>query len=96
MALQDDYRALFEKQFQEWQAQTERFKAAASQMEAQARVQFEKNLALLQATQAQAWENFNRFKQNNQDAWTEFKSHMDKAGEELRSAAEAMSRGFKR
>ncbi len=95
MGLQQDYQALLEKQFKEWQAQAERFKAAAAQMETQARAQFEKNLELLRATQEKAWENFAQFKQNNEGAWSEFRSHMEKAGAELRSAAEVMTRGFK-
>jgi hypothetical protein len=95
MGMQQDYQALLEKQFKEWQAQAERFKEAAAQMETQARAQFEKNIELLRATQEKAWENFSQFKQTHEGAWTEFKSHMEKAGAELRSAAEAMTRGFK-
>src|SRR5579859_1072094 len=95
MGLREDYQALIEKQFKEWQAQAERFKEAAQHMEAQAKVQFEKNLELLRATQAQAWENFNKFKSAHEGSWDEFKRHMDQAGAELRSAAEAMTRGFK-
>jgi len=95
MGLREDYQAMIDKQFKEWQAQAERFKEAAQQMEANAKVQFEKNLELLRATQAQAWENFNKFKSANEGAWTEFKTHMDQAGTELRNAVEAMTRGFK-
>jgi len=95
MGLQGDYQALLEKQFKEWQAQAERFKEVAAQMESHARAEFEKNLELLRATQAQAWENLGRFKQANEGAWNEFKSHIEKAGAELGSAAEAMTRGFK-
>jgi hypothetical protein len=95
MGLREDTQALFEKQFKEWQVQAERFKEAAQHMEAQAKVQFEKNLELLRATQAQAWENFSKFRSANEGAWTEFKTHMDQAGAEMRSAVEAMMRGFK-
>jgi hypothetical protein len=95
MGMREDYQALIEKQFKEWQAQTERFKATAAQMEAQAKAQFEKNLELLRASQAQAWENFGKFKEANESAWAEFKAHMEKAGAELRSAAESMTRSLK-
>jgi hypothetical protein len=95
MGLREDYQAFIEKQFNEWHAQTERFKTVAAQMEAQAKTQFEKNLELLRASQAQAWENFGKFKDANESAWAEFKSHMEKAGAELRSASEAMARGLK-
>ena len=86
MGMREDYESLVDKQFKEWQAQAERFKQAAQQMEATARAQFEKNLELLRATQQQAWENFHKFKSANEGAWGEFKSHMEKAGVELRAA----------
>ncbi len=95
MGLQEDYQSLIDRQFKEWQAQAERFKEAAQHMEAQARVQFEKNLELLRATQAQAWENFGKLRSANEGVWAEFKTHMDQAGTELRHAAEAMTRGFR-
>ena len=95
MGMREDYQALIEKQFKEWQAQAQLFKQAAQQMEAQAKVQLEKNLELLRATQAQAWESFAKSKGANESAWNEFRAHMDKAGEELRSAAEVMTRAFK-
>ena len=53
MGMQQDYQALLEKQFKEWQAQAERFKEAAAQMETQARAQFEKNIELMVQTQNQ-------------------------------------------
>jgi transketolase len=95
MGIQEDYQTLVEKQFKEWQAQAEKFKETATQMEVNARAQFEKNLDFLRQSQTQAWENFNKLKQHNDTTWDEFKAHMDKAGTELRSAAEAMTRGFK-
>jgi len=95
MGMREDYQSLFETQMKEWHAHAERFKATAAQMETQARAQFEKNLEMLRNTQAQAWESFSKLKQANEGTWEEFKGHMEKAGAELRSAAEAMTRGFK-
>lgn len=94
MGLREDYQALFEKQLKEWQAQAEQFKATAAQVEASARAQFEKNLELLRTTQAQAWENFHKFKQAHEGNWEQFKTHMDKAGAELRSAVDAVTRSM--
>ena len=94
MGLREDYQALFEKQLKEWQVQAEQFKAAAAQMEASARAQFEKNLEMLRTSQAQAWDNFSKFKQAHEGNWEQFKSHMEKAGAELRNAVEAMTRSM--
>jgi hypothetical protein len=95
MGIREDYQALMEKQLNEWKAQTERFKAAAAQMEAQAKVQYEKNLEILRAKQDEAWENFHKLKSANESAWVQFKAHMDKAGEEVKSAVERMTTKFK-
>jgi len=95
MGMQEDYQAQVEKQFKEWQAQAERFKDAATQMQQHAQAQFQQNLEFWQQSQTKAWESFGKLKQQNEGAWEEFRTHMEKAGAELRSAAEAMTRGFK-
>jgi hypothetical protein len=95
MGLREDYQALIEKQLNEWQAQTERFKAGAERMEADAKVQYEKNLEQLRATQAQAWDHFHKLKGAQESAWEQWKAHMDKAGEEVKGAVHRMSNHFK-
>jgi hypothetical protein len=52
MGIREDYQTLMEKQLNEWKAQTERFKAGAEQIEAHTKVQYEKHLETLRATQA--------------------------------------------
>jgi hypothetical protein len=96
MGLREDYQALMEKQLNEWKAQTERFKVDAEQMQAHAKLQFEKHLDTLRAAQADAWENFNKLKGANEGAWTEFKAHMEKAGGEVKAAVESMTANLKR
>jgi hypothetical protein len=91
MGIREDYQALMEKQLNEWKAQTERFKAAAGQIEAHAKAQYEKNLELLRAKQADAWENFNKLKGANESAWAQFKAQMEKAGKEVTAAVERMT-----
>jgi hypothetical protein len=95
MGLKEDYQALIEKQLNEWKAQTDRLKASAAQLEAHAKVQYEKHLEALRATQAQAWENFHKLKGVNEGAWEQMKAHMDKVGEEVNSAVDRMRTNFK-
>jgi hypothetical protein len=96
MALRDDYQSLMEKQLHEWKAQTERFKAGAEQIEAHIKVQYEKNLETLRVAQADAWENFSKLKNANENAWAEFKAHMEKSGEEVKAAVDRMTTHLKR
>jgi len=95
MSMREDYQALIEKQLNEWRAQTERFKAGAEQLEAQARAQFDKNLEVLRAKHAEAWDHFHKLKVANEGNWAQFKTHMDTAGAEVKAAVETMMKTFK-
>jgi hypothetical protein len=95
MALRDDYQTLMEKQLNDWKAQTDRFKAGAEEIQAHTKAQYEKHLEILRATQADAWENFYKMKSANESAWAEFKTHMDKAGAEVKAAVDGMTTNFK-
>lgn len=95
MGMREDYQALMEKQLHEWKAQTEHFKAIAGQAQQHAKAQFEFGLKSLQAKQAEAWENFQKLKDANEGAWTHFKVHMDKAGDEVKAAFEQFTTRFK-
>ena len=95
METREDYQALMEKQLNEWKAQTELFKAGAQQIEAHAKAQYEKNLEVLRAKQAEAWENFYKLKGANESVWGQFKAHMEKAGGEVKAAVEGMTTKFK-
>ena len=95
MSTRADYQALMEKQLNAWKAQTESFKAAAEKIEEHAKAQYEKNLETLRAKQTEAWEYFNKLKGANEAAWAQFKTHMDKAGGEVKDAVERMTTKFK-
>ena len=95
MGMREDYQALMEKQLQGWKAQTERLRAGAEQLEAQAKAQFDRNLDLLRSKQAEAWEHFHQLKVSNENAWTQFKTHLDAKGEEVKSAVERMMKNLK-
>lgn len=96
MGIREDYQALMEKQLNDWKAQTETFKAGAEKIEANAKAQYEKMLETLHASQTQAWENFNKLKGSNETAWAEFRTHMDKAGAEVKAAVENLATNLKR
>jgi hypothetical protein len=89
MGTREDYQAVMETQLNQWKAQTERPLGGVPQMAAPARVQYEQHLALLQAMQEEAWENF-RCLTNAGDgaAWEQFRASMDKASAELKAAGE--------
>ena len=94
MGTREDYQVFMEKQLNEWKAQTERFKEGAEALEEQAKVQYEKNLELLRARQEEAWEHFRKMQGAGEDAWSQWKSHLEKAGAGIKEAAEKMTSQF--
>jgi hypothetical protein len=96
MSIREDYQALTEKQLNAWKVQSEQFKTGAAQMEAHAKVQYEQALALLHTKQEEAWDNFHKMKNASETAWGQLKANMDKAGAELKDAAERMTTQFKK
>jgi predicted Zn-dependent protease len=91
MGIREDYQTATEAQLREWERQAERLKAAVVGVEAHARIQYDKNLAALQAAQAQAWEYLHQMKGAHEAAWGQFKAHMDSAQNDVKAAAERMT-----
>ena len=95
MEPRETYQTQMEKQLNEWKAQTERFKAGADEIEANSKAQYDKQLEKLRAAQADAWDNFYKLKGATESNWAEFKTHMEKAGGEVKAAFERMTTSFK-
>lgn len=96
MTTREDYQALMEKQLNEWKAKTEEFKVGAGKMEADAKAQYGKGLALLHAKQEEAWQYFEKMKAASESNWEQFTSNMDKVGADLKAAAEHMTAQFRK
>jgi len=96
MGIREDYQALMEKQLNEWKAQTERFKAGAAQFEAQAKAQYEKTLNYCGPNKPKRGRISTLLKSANEGAWSQFKAHMDKAGQEVKAAVEEFAAKLKK
>jgi hypothetical protein len=95
MGIREDYQALMAQQLSDWKVQAEHFRAGAEKIEAHAKVQYEKHLEILRATQAQASDSFQKLKGANEGTWQQFKAQMDTAGAEVKTAVEQMMSSFK-
>lgn len=95
MGMREEYQAVMEKQLAEWKLQAERFKANAQQLEAQAKVHFDKNLELLRGKQEEAWDHFQKMKAAHEGNWVQTKAHLEKAGEEIKAAVEQLMKSSK-
>lgn len=96
MTAREDYQELMEKRLNDWKAKTEQFKSGAGQMEADAKVQYGKGLAVLHAKQEEAWQYFDQMKAASESNWEQFKINMDRAGADLKAAAEHMTAQFRK
>jgi hypothetical protein len=96
MTARQDYQELMEKRLNDWKAKTEQFKVGAGQMEAEAKAQYGKALALLHAKQEEAWQHFEKMKAASESNWQQFQTNMDKAGADLKAAAEHMTEQFRK
>ena len=96
MTARQDYQELMEKRLNDWKAKTEQFKVGAGQMEAEAKAQYGKALALLHAKQEEAWQHFEKMKAASESNWQQFQTNMDKAGADLTAAAEHMTEQFRK
>jgi hypothetical protein len=94
MTAREDYQKLMQKNLDEWKAATEKYKAGAGKIEADARANYDKGLAFLHARHEDAWTNFNKMKAASESNWEQFKSNVDKAGADLKAAGEKMAAQF--
>ena len=91
MGKREEYQTLMEKQMNDWKSKMEPLKAASAQWEVQAKAQYDKNLALVEAKRTEAWENLAKMKSAGDDAWEQFKVNMDKSWEDLKATTERLS-----
>lgn len=96
MTARQDYQELMEKRLNEWKVKTEQLKTDLGQMEADAKAQYGKGLAVLHAKQNEAWQHLGRMKAANESAWEQFKVNMDKASDDLKAAAEHLTAQFRK
>ena len=95
MGMREDYQSLMEKQLNEWKTQADRLKAQAESLQAHMKAQYDAGLKVMQARQNEAWDSFHKLKDANEATWSQVKTHMDKAGEEMKAAMEAVALRFK-
>ena len=95
MGVREDYQALMERQLNEWKVQTERLKSDAEQLEALAKVTFDKNLELLRAKHAEARLHLIIPRTINDSAWTHFKTHIDASGAEVKTVIDDIMKALK-
>lgn len=96
MDIRKEYQALVEKQLSEWKAYAEKLKKHSGELEAQARRQFDQQLELIRARQAEAAEYLAKLKAASEEGWAELKGRLDKAWDEMRKASDRLTEQFRK
>jgi hypothetical protein len=96
MDIRKEYQALVEKQLNEWKAYAEKLKKHSSELEAQARRQFDHQLEQVRMKQAEAAEHFTKLKAAGEETWAQWKGQLDKAWDEMRKASDRLTEQFRK
>ena len=95
MTTKEEYQQKIEEQLKEWQANIDKMKAKAEELEASARTSYQKQLEHLKAMQDEAWEQFERMQSASEEAWNDLKDIAEEKWEEFEEAVKSAMSMFK-
>ena len=95
MADKDDYIAKAKARMDQWNAEIEKLQAKASEAEADAKIQYEKQIAELRKQRDEAEAKIKEIGDASDDAWQEMKKGLDSAWDSMSSAFEKAMARFK-
>ncbi len=95
MSAKQAYEKKLEARLDEWKAEIDKLKAKAAGAEADAQLQYEKEIDNLQKRQAKAREKLKELRNAGDDAWEDMKAGMENAWSELQDAMGRATTRFK-
>jgi chromosome segregation ATPase len=95
MGLKEAYQQKIEAQLDEWNAEIDRMKARASKAEADAKLEYDKQIKELRLKQQAVQEKLRNLKDAGEDAWEDLKAGVELAWESLGEAIKSANSRFK-
>ena len=93
MSMKEAYEKKLQAHLDEWSAEINKLKAKADAAEADAQLEYYKEIEALEAKQKEANKKLDELKKSGDDAWEDLKAGMDNAWDSLsRSVKSAVSR----
>jgi len=89
------YKEKFKAQLHEWQAEIDRLKAKAEEAEAEAKIEYQRQIDKLKKLQGEAWDNFEKLRSASERAWDEMKAEAEKKWVEMNNAIKSAIDKFK-
>ena len=94
MASRDEYVSKLKTQLDAWNAEAKKWEAKANEVQAGARAEYEKQLAVFREQRDKALEQMRKVQEASGDAWQQFARDTDQAWEKMREAYEKTSAQF--
>jgi len=95
MSAKQAYEKKLEARLDEWKAEIDKLKAKAAGAEADAQLQYEKEIDNLQKRQAEARQKLEELRKAGDDAWEDMKAGIENAWSELQDAMGKATARFK-
>ncbi|GJL79335.1 MAG: hypothetical protein NPINA01_23240 [Nitrospinaceae bacterium] len=95
MSMKEAYQKKLQAKLDEWGTQIDKLKAKADKADADAQLEYYKNIEELRSKQEAANEKLNEFKEAGEDAWEDLKAGAESAWDSLGEAVESATSRFK-
>ncbi|MFO7750683.1 MAG: coiled coil domain-containing protein [Desulfobacteraceae bacterium] len=95
MSMKEAYEKKLQGKLDEWNAEIDKLKAKADSAEADAQLEYHKQIEELRSMQQAASEKLDELKEAGDDAWEDLKAGMDIAWESLNSSIKAAVSRFR-
>lgn len=95
MSTKEAYQEKLQSKLDEWGAQIDKLKAKADQADADAKLEYHKQIDSLRSKKEKASEKLNELKQAGEDAWEDMKAGIESAWDSLGDAVESATSRFK-
>lgn len=94
MGMKEAYEKKLQSKLDEWNAEIDKLKAKADSAEADAQLEYHKQIEELRAMQDEAGKKFDELKEAGDDAWEDLKAGIDRAWDSLSSSIKSARSRF--
>ena len=95
MSMKEAYQQKLEAQLAEWNVEIDKLKAKADKAEAEAQIEYYKQIEDMRVKQEAAREKLTELKEAGEDAWEDLKTGLDSAWNSLGDAVKSATTRFK-
>lgn len=95
MGMKEEYQKKMQAQLDEWGTEIDKLKAKADKAEADAKIEYHKEIERFRAKQQAAQEKLDELKESSEDAWEDLKAGVESSWNSLGDALKSAASRFK-